>query len=120
MWQPVRSSSLAFGTTPNEGDALAHLQRLMGSRSFREETEFSDSLNERGLSSSTYLIAVRQQVYYAVAEQVHQDRPEPVTTPKCEIVYSKLDNLSGWKIGQNHHPPQDRLARGWHAEPCAE
>jgi hypothetical protein len=31
-----------------------------------------------------------------------------------------LDDLSGWKIGQIHHPPQDRLARGRHAEPCAE
>ena len=27
----------SWGTTRNEEDALAHLQRLMGSRSFREE-----------------------------------------------------------------------------------
>lgn len=37
MWQPVRSSFLAFGTIRNEEDALAHLQRLMESRFFREE-----------------------------------------------------------------------------------
>jgi len=36
LWQPARSSSLAFGTTRDEEDALAHLQRLMGSRYFRE------------------------------------------------------------------------------------
>src|SRR3989442_1297646 len=66
------------------------------------------------------LVAVWQQVYYAVADQVHQDSPEPVTAPKREIVYSKLDDLSGRKIRQIHHPPEDRLARGWHAEPCAE
>jgi hypothetical protein len=48
------------------------------------------------------------------------DGPEPVTAPKREIVYSKLDDRACWKIGQIHHPPQDRLARGRHAEPCAE
>src|SRR6266852_7475232 len=57
---------------------------------------------------------------HAVADQVHQDRPEPVPALKREIVSSKLDDRACWKIRQHHDPPQDRLAGGWHAQPCAE
>ena len=51
-----------------------------------------------------------------MALQIHQNRAEAATAPQRKIVYAKVEDGTQRRIGQVHDAPQERLARGVHAQ----
>jgi hypothetical protein len=51
-----------------------------------------------------------------MALQIHENRAEAATAPERKIVYAKVEDGTQRRIGQIHDAPQERLARGVHAQ----
>jgi len=61
-------------------------------------------------------LAIGKQIDDPMGFQIHQDRPEALTTQKREIIHTQIKHRLFWEIWQGHDPAQERLSSRLHPQ----